>query len=165
MFCTRLLPRKANILFSLASKLKKPEQLCTAFEDSALLTASTSPAGKNEISIFVVKFIAVCHVGIHTHSIFCTLLLLICSRPGQNPWWCCKDTAPEWLSQHLPQLRQESACSSDSMLQAERPRYKIYLLQSAAERGNRKKTPNNPPNKKPHNLTTWWCSRHFGTAD
>lgn len=66
----RLLPRKANTLFSLASKLKKPEQL-----RQCCLRRLGSPHNfyrscwKNEISTFVVKFIAVCHASIYTQSV------------------------------------------------------------------------------------------------
>lgn len=112
---------------------------------------------KNEISIFLVKFIVVCNTNIGMHSIFCTLLMMICSRPGQNLWWCCKDTAPEWLGQCLPQLWQESACSADITLQAHRPHHKPHLLQSATEKGNRcilkeNQQKNTKPNKNPLKL-------------
>lgn len=68
----------------------------TAYKDWALLTASTNPVGKMG-SASVVKFIAVRHAGIHMLRNFCTLMMMICSRPGWNLWWRCKDTALEWL--------------------------------------------------------------------
>lgn len=117
---------------------------------------------KNGISTFVAKFIAICHVAIHTHSIFCTLLLLICSRPGQNLWYAAKTQPQSDLANTCHMFCQESAWSSDFMIQAGRPHTKLTCCSQLLKK-EMGKTPKQSTKQKapqPYNLMVFLTLQH-----